>query len=672
MNKPDKRFVIKKKDNIINYNMFREKNLEKRNKNRPFTKDIFNRGGNQKKNIFNEGPIKINNLVDHIPKRSPDINIININKNFENKRNLKIKLNVNNLNNGIKNNKNRRNNTGNPQKIKINPSPDVPNFYNNLLKQKEKAPGKIYLYNFQNPLKKEEEEKSNIIKFSQSLKKNSFNKKNNKITFYNLLEENAKSKKKNLPHIENNILQVNDINEKIHYNPHHFIEEKNNFLPLEIQNQEKRKKKFLTPNEKLRLFDNVNNNLANKKIRLSDEPKLHVNNNNYINNIYLGNLVNEKEKNRKVIVSNNARLRVLPKSGNKKFRLEIINNNYMNNKNNIKIIRDNEYNLKDKFHIKENNKYDKNNYNNINNNIERIKNMNINQNIINNMQLIKVHKVPKNNDKNINQKESPRENDKIIVEISCKEDINETKNTMEDFTLVKSPFITILGHELSLFCVFDGHGGQKVAQYLKENFGSYLEKCIKENLSINSPFTQILNKTFEELDNQILKNEYSESIGSTAVVAVVDRQKQKLYCANVGDSRCYLIDNKRSVLFTKIHDSKNKEEVERVIKAGGMFFRGRFYGSLALTRAFGDKQFKDSGLIATPDISKTDLKKNNIKYIVLASDGVWNIVKEDLLFKMYQKLEKNSADEFCEKIINYSKQNGSLDNISCIVIKLKF
>ena len=55
-------------------------------------------------------------------------------------------------------------------------------------------------------------------------------------------------------------------------------------------------------------------------------------------------------------------------------------------------------------------------------------------------------------------------------------------------------------------------------------------------------------------------------------------------------------------------------------------------------------------------------------FVVIASDGVWDVVEENEILKMSQG--SISSNDFSKKIINLAKERDTHDNISCIVIKL--
>ena len=90
---------------------------------------------------------------------------------------------------------------------------------------------------------------------------------------------------------------------------------------------------------------------------------------------------------------------------------------------------------------------------------------------------------------------------------------------------------------------------------------------------------------------------------------------------------------------------------------------------MTLTRTFGDFEFKKEGITCIPFIKKIYLDKNDIKYIIIASDGIWDVVNKDKLFQMYQELKKDTSEEFCNNLVDFAINEGSSDNISCIVLK---
>ena len=63
------------------------------------------------------------------------------------------------------------------------------------------------------------------------------------------------------------------------------------------------------------------------------------------------------------------------------------------------------------------------------------------------------------------------------------------------------------------------------------------------------------------------------------------------------------------------------------------------------------------------------MDKNDVHYIVIASDGIWDAVSGDKLFEIYKELKNNTSEEFCTKLVDYALNNGSTDNISCIVLR---
>ena len=103
------------------------------------------------------------------------------------------------------------------------------------------------------------------------------------------------------------------------------------------------------------------------------------------------------------------------------------------------------------------------------------------------------------------------------------------------------------------------------------------------------------------------------------------------------------------------------------------FFNSRVFGSLSVTRSLGDKDVKDYGVCAVPSVNAIEIKDNH-KYIVLASDGIWDVVSTEVLRELSRDVSLfkgiSLSKELCTKLVEFAMQNGSMDNISCIVIEL--
>ena len=121
------------------------------------------------------------------------------------------------------------------------------------------------------------------------------------------------------------------------------------------------------------------------------------------------------------------------------------------------------------------------------------------------------------------------------------------------------------------------------------------------------------------------------------------------------------------ILLTKDHKCCDANEVKRIRDKGGIVFRERVFGTLMLTRSFGDKEMKKYGVLSTPDIYIKNVEKDDL-FILIASDGVWDVIEENDILKMTQ--EGISSNDFSKKIVNLAKERDTHDNISCIVIKL--
>ena len=80
--------------------------------------------------------------------------------------------------------------------------------------------------------------------------------------------------------------------------------------------------------------------------------------------------------------------------------------------------------------------------------------------------------------------------------------------------------------------------------------------------------------------------------GCTACVVLIT--PDHIICANAGDSRGVLKKEKEVVALSEDHKPNNADENARIVKAGHTVGMNRVDGNLALSRAFGDFNYKDN------------------------------------------------------------------------------
>ena len=246
----------------------------------------------------------------------------------------------------------------------------------------------------------------------------------------------------------------------------------------------------------------------------------------------------------------------------------------------------------------------------------------------------------------------------------------EHRKDMEDFHYIKALLIKKIA--CSYFGLFDGHSGKEVGMYLMENLHKILHQKIKEENINNEILKQIVINSFEQIDQEINLKNFRNETGSTGTILLLYKDpsspsNKSFLCANVGDSKAYLITKSEMILLTKDHKCCDANEVKRIRDKGGIVFRERVFGTLMLTRSFGDKEMKKYGVLSTPDIYIKNVEKDDL-FIVIASDGVWDVVEENEILNMTK--EGISSNDFSKKIVNLAKERDTHDNISCIVIKL--
>lgn len=325
------------------------------------------------------------------------------------------------------------------------------------------------------------------------------------------------------------------------------------------------------------------------------------------------------------------------------------------------------------------------------------------------------------------------------------------RSSMEDNYIMRE--LSLINHFIC--AVLDGHGGSDVSEYVRDNFDRVFEtndywikykrlmeireilleiegksdfseqtvftmtdvensKLIQELnseveniLSIhhtNELIKKALEETFMEVDRLIIANvPICKTTGSCLTLTIIT--PTLIYCANIGDSRTILIrddeiitGNSRAIPLSIDHKPDLSSERQRIINNGGYVKQKRIIGQLAVSRAFGDFDFKSDNIVdkntmvtAFPDISIIE-RSGEDQFLVLGCDGLWDVMSNqnvvDFINMSYFDFDnhmltyinyiiKRKEDEIKEKEEIYRKQANVIDleiaekNISAIKKEIK-
>jgi serine/threonine protein phosphatase PrpC len=208
----------------------------------------------------------------------------------------------------------------------------------------------------------------------------------------------------------------------------------------------------------------------------------------------------------------------------------------------------------------------------------------------------------------------------------------------------------------------------------KEDSKIYIEDSIEQiyldTLTYDDAVLCLLRESFLEMSEIIDQ----KKIGHGTTSAIVYIENNKAYIANAGDTRVVVCSDKTPNTITTDHQGKfpskpgkNINEERRIKELGGFVSGGRVNGVLAVSRAIGDN-FLEPMLTADPNTYVIDIDEKT-DHILIACDGVWDVLSDSTACNLILGEEDPRVSSF--KIRNKSFEEGSGDNISCLVIKFK-
>ena len=294
-------------------------------------------------------------------------------------------------------------------------------------------------------------------------------------------------------------------------------------------------------------------------------------------------------------------------------------------------------------------------------------------------------------------------NQKIIKNIAS---VSQAGKGEDGFTKVNQDSFFVVPNEFKLpnfniFSVLDGHGisGHLISGFASKYFTSQIHKHKKlvglnneEDIykAITKNNYEVIRHLYTHCEKEISKSEMDANFSGTTCVMLF-QVGSKLICANVGDSRCIMVTDSEIVPLSEDQKPNNPGEMERIVKAGGevsqyeedgiksgpfrVWKKNEMYPGIAMSRSIGDLIASTLGVIPEPVFIEKDIT-NNTKFIILASDGVWEFLDnkkvKELVTPFYLK---NDPEGACKALIKESTkwwedEDVVVDDITVIAIFL--
>ena len=208
-----------------------------------------------------------------------------------------------------------------------------------------------------------------------------------------------------------------------------------------------------------------------------------------------------------------------------------------------------------------------------------------------------------------------------------------------------------------LLAVADGMGGHKAGEVASSMAINHITSKFNSLESLGSKEKAInwIREEVAEINNSIFSytalHEESKGMGTTFVIALYT--KDYLLFGNVGDSSGFVIKNSKLYTVTKDHTLVNllvasgeltEEEAQNHPKKN------------MITKALGCMGD------VVPNIYVENFEEKDI--ILMTSDGLTNMVKEDEILKIINE----NPEEAVDKLIKKANDNGGYDNITVVII----
>lgn len=220
----------------------------------------------------------------------------------------------------------------------------------------------------------------------------------------------------------------------------------------------------------------------------------------------------------------------------------------------------------------------------------------------------------------------------------------------------------VLVNQAGIYLAFvaDGMGGHRAGDVASSLTLSKLKEYWNETESFSTPesieewFIEHINRLNQHIFEEAGKNPECQGMGTTIVAAIVTEQFATI--ANVGDSRCYILNDEGFKQLTEDHSLVNE-----LVKTGQISKEDaeNHPRKNVLLRALGTEPSVEI------DIKTITFEEGN--YLLLCSDGLSNKLSNQ---EMEQILLKDCPiNEKAQEMIDLANQYGGEDNITLIILE---
>jgi serine/threonine protein phosphatase PrpC len=219
--------------------------------------------------------------------------------------------------------------------------------------------------------------------------------------------------------------------------------------------------------------------------------------------------------------------------------------------------------------------------------------------------------------------------------------------------------------DLTVTIVADGMGGQQAGEVASRRAIDIIPRELRKNLTAHlngEGVKNVIRRAIVQANEEIMAmgalDKDMKNMGTTVVMAIW-RKAGEVFVAGVGDSRCYLIRNKKAQQLTIDHSlAQALVEARTISPAEAKEHRFRN----VLWKYLGSKEVGEGPEVTVVPIQAGDR-------FLLCTDGLTGVVSDEQLASEISSA--TDMQQLAERLGQLALDQGSRDNVSCIVFEVQ-